>query len=185
MKPTAKVASAKMKAVVGVDAGEEMGGEIACERAVQEKVVPLEERAERRGADDVRGHRTADTDALASVATPLRPARFRLALAVVLVSLLQLLISGWNLAMFCIDLNCLSVSGISARADARSSARRSTSPSRSPTLSWKNMRIASKKSISGWRTLAKTSTVSGAEASGSGRAAEERLRVRPGRSRRG
>ena len=38
-----------------VDAREEMRGESARERAVEEEVVPLEERAERRGADDVRG----------------------------------------------------------------------------------------------------------------------------------
>ena len=37
-----------------VNAREEMGGEIARERAIEEEVVPLEERPERRGADDVR-----------------------------------------------------------------------------------------------------------------------------------
>ena len=59
--------------------------------------------------------------------------------------------------MFCMDLNCLSVSGSSAARTTTVSAT-IEAPQPIPTVSWKNLRIASKKSISGWRTLAKKTT---------------------------
>ena len=66
------------------------------------------------------------------------------------------MISGWNFARFCIDLNCLSVSGISA---ARTTIVMQTIDMPQPIpVEWKALRIASKKSTSGWRTLAKTNT---------------------------
>ena len=70
------------------------------------------------------------------------------------------LISGCRRAIDCIDLNCLSVSGSSASRTIRVSAM-IAHPQPSPTDSWKNTRIASKKSISGWKTLAKTNIGSG------------------------
>ena len=53
--------------------------------------------------------------------------------------------------MFCIDLNCFSVSGSSA---ARTSTVSATidQPQLKPTVSWKKRRIASKKAIRGERT---------------------------------
>src|ERR671923_215826 len=62
--------------------------------------------------------------------------------------------------MFCMDLNCLSVSGMSAARTTTVSAT-IAHPQARPTVSWKNRRIASKKSISGWRTLAKGTTGQG------------------------
>ena len=58
-------------------------------------------------------------------------------------------ISGWRWARRCIEWNCLNVSGSSA-ARTRIVSAMIDQPHWSPTVSWKNFRIASKKSISGW-----------------------------------
>ena len=50
--------------------------------------------------------------------------------------------------MFCMDLNCLIVSGISAARTTTVSAT-IDQPHENPKVSWKNSRISSKKSISG------------------------------------
>ena len=53
--------------------------------------------------------------------------------------------------MFCMDLNCLSVSGSSAARTSTVSATMAP-PQPNPTVSWKKTRIASKKLMSGAKT---------------------------------
>src|SRR3954452_18642985 len=60
--------------------------------------------------------------------------------------------SGWRCAMRCIEWNCLKVSG-SRQARTMIVSAMIDQPHWIPMLSWKNFRIASKKSISGWSGL--------------------------------
>ena len=66
--------------------------------------------------------------------------------------------SGWSCCIRAIDLNCLTVSGMST-ARTQIVSRTIEKPHETPTESWKNFRTDSKTSISGWKMLAVTNSM--------------------------